>query len=117
MATLLNNNPAPNGPGAASTWTRADKDAVGTAHSSASQVWFTMAGGIVTEVYFPDVDTPQIRDFQLMFTDGVNFFHDAQRDFTHQCEPIDPRAPGFRLTSTAIGQPYSVVQDIIAAPD
>ena len=117
MATLLTNNPAPGGPGAAAMWTRADKEAVGTAQSSASQVWFTVAGGIVTEVYFPNVDTPQIRDLQLMFTDGVSFFHDAQRDFTHQCAPIDPRAPAFRLTSTAIGQPYTVIQDIITSAD
>src|SRR5215813_6694395 len=101
MATLLANHPAPGGPGTTAMWTRADKDAVGTAHSSASKVWFTIAAGIVTEVYFPDVDTPQIRDFQLMFTDGASFFHDAQRDFTRECEPIDPRAPAIRVTSTA----------------
>ncbi|MGG6892726.1 glycoside hydrolase family 15 protein [Rhizobium sp. BR 315] len=117
MATLLTDNPAPGGPGATAMWTRADKDAVGTAYSSASQIWFTVVGGIVTEIYFPDVDTPQIRDFQLMFTDGVSFFHDAQRDFTHTCEPIDARAPAYRLTSTAIGQPYTVIQDIIASAD
>jgi len=119
MATLLTDNPAPGGPGAPGMWARADKDAVGTAYSSASQVWFTVAGGIVTEVYFPDVDTPQVRDFQLMFTDGVSFFHDAQRDFTHQCGPIDPRAPAFRLTSTSKDpqHPYTVVQDIIASAD
>jgi glucoamylase len=119
MANLLSSNPAPGGPGVAATWTRADKDAVGTARSSASQVWFTVAGGIVTEVYFPDVDTPQIRDFQLMFTDGVSFFHDAQRNFTHQCTPIDPRAPAFRVTSTSTDNQhrYTVIQDIITSAD
>lgn len=119
MAIVLKTNPAPGGPGAAAMWTRADKDGVGTARSSASQVWFTLAGGIVTEVYFPDVDTPQIRDFQLMFTDGANFFHDAQRDFTHECAPIDPRAPAFRVTSTSTDSqhPYKVIQDIITSPD
>jgi glucoamylase len=117
MANLLTDNPAPGAPGAAAMWTRSDKDAVGTARSGASPVWFTLAGGIVTEVYFPDVDTPQIRDFQMMFTDGVNFFHDAQRDFTHVCEFIDARAPAFRITSTAIGQNYLVIQEIITSND
>ncbi|WP_202800520.1 glycoside hydrolase family 15 protein [Novosphingobium sp. Rr 2-17] len=117
MATLLTDNPAPNGPGVAAMWARADKDAVGTAWSAASQIWFTMAGGVVTEVYFPDVDTPQIRDLQMMFTDGETFFHDAQRDFTHACAQIDPNAPGFRVTSTAIGQDYQVIQDVIASSD
>lgn len=117
MATLLNNNPAPGGPGVPPMWTRADKDAVGTALSFASPVWYTVAGGILTEVYFPDVDTPQVRDFQLIITDGATFFHDAQLDFTHQCEVIDPRALAVRLTNTAIGQPYTVVQDIITDPE
>jgi len=35
---LLTDNPAPGGPGAAGMWSRADKDAVGTAYSSASQL-------------------------------------------------------------------------------
>ena len=117
MATLLTSNPAPGGPGVPAMWARGDKDAVGTAWSSASQIWFTVAGGIITEVYFPNVDTPQIRDLQMMFTDGLTFFHDAQRDFTHSCAPLDERAPAYRVTSTAIGQPYSVTQDIIASSD
>lgn len=115
MATSI--NPAPGGPGDLPTWTRADKDGVGTAHSWASPVWFTVAGGIITEVYYPDVDTPQVRDFQLIITDGSTFFHDAQSDFTHQCDLIDPQAMALRLTNSAIGQPYSVIQEVIAEPD
>ena len=70
MALILQNNPAPNGPGAPPTWSRGDKDGVGTAYSASSQVWYTVAGGVITEVYYPDVDTPQIRDLQLLVTDG-----------------------------------------------
>ena len=109
-------NPAPNGPGHQLNWSRADKDAVGTARSLSSQVWYTTAGGIITEVYFPDVDTPQVRDLQLIFTDGETFFHDAQRDFTYQCNHSDPDAQSFRLTSVAKDQPYTVVQEVIAEP-
>jgi glucoamylase len=126
MAQLLSSNPAPNDPGVASTWGRADKDGVGTARSLSSQVWYTVAGGIVTEVYYPDVDTPQIRDLQLMFTDGKTFFHDSQRDFTYTCEladtaypaPVDPAnpVPAIRITYTAKTQPYSFVQEVISEP-
>lgn len=100
MATPLTDNPNPSGPGAGAMWTRADKDAVGTARSSSSQLWFTAAGGIVTEPSYPDLDTCQVRDFQLMFTDGT-FFHDPRRDFTHRCDLIDPRAPAYRMTALA----------------
>jgi glucoamylase len=116
MAQLLQANPAPGGPGVSPTWSRSDKDGVGTALSGSSLLWYTLAGGIVTEVYYPDVDTPQIRDLQLLITDGATFFHDGTRNDTYTCEPIDPDALGLRLTKTAVGQPYSLTQDIIAEP-
>jgi glucoamylase len=120
VAEILNSNPAPYGPGKVLPWSRADKDGVGTARSLSSPVWYTVANGIITEVYYPDVDSPQIRDFQLIITDGSTFFHDAQSDFTHKCERIDTQSPNqvptqaLRLTNTAIGQPYSVVQEVIS---
>lgn len=116
MALLLRTNPAPGGPGVSPTWSRSDKDGVGTALSGSSLLWYTVAGGIVTEVYYPDVDTPQIRDLQLLITDGATFFHDGTRDFNSTCEVIDADALALRLTNTAIGQPYSLTQDIISEP-
>jgi glucoamylase len=113
-------NRAPNGNQAATpSWARADKDAVGTSTSGASPVWFTVAGGIVTEVFYPDIDSPQIRDFQLMITDGTSFFHDFQRDFTHETTYPDPDAMAVRIKSKAkaIGMNYEVVQDVITEPD
>lgn len=115
-------NPAPGVQQSPQPWSRADKQGVGTARSLSSSVWYTAANGIITEIYFPDVDSPQVRDFQLIFTDGATFFHDAQRDFAHVCEWIDSPTPspvptaGLRLTNTAIGQPYSYVQEIIGEP-
>lgn len=91
MAQLLQSNSAPGGPGASPTWSRSDKDGVGTALSGSSLLWYTVAGGIVTEVYYPNVDTPQIRDFQLLITDGSTFFHDGTRDDTYTCEPMRDR--------------------------
>ena len=61
-------------------WTRGAKEAVGTAYSTASRVWYTVAAGILTEVYYPTIDTPQIRDLQFLITDGSTFFHDERRE-------------------------------------
>ncbi len=116
MALILQSNSAPGGPGVSPTWSRSDKDGVGTALSGSSLVWYTLAGGIVTEVYYPDVDTPQIRDLQLLITNGSTFFHDGTRNDTYTCEAIDQDALGLRLTKRAIGQPYSLTQDIIGEP-
>jgi glucoamylase len=116
MAVWLQNNPAPGGPGSDPRWTRGDKEGVGTARSLSSSVWFTAAGGIVTEIYYPDVDTPQVKDLQLIITDGATFFHDPKVDFEQSCEPIMPGTPGLRLTSRAKNKPYRVIQEVITEP-
>jgi hypothetical protein len=59
---------APGGPGIDPRWTHAAKVAVGTAYSTSSRVWYTLDAGCVTEVYYPTIDTPQIRDLQFLFT-------------------------------------------------
>src|SRR6185312_9022778 len=56
-------------PGIAPTWSTSSKDGIGTAYSTASHVWFTLALGILTEIYYPTIDRPQIRDAQFLVTD------------------------------------------------
>ena len=68
--------PAPGGPGIPPRWTRGSKDAVGTAYSTSSRIWYTLANGVVTECYYPTIDSPQIRDLQYLVSDGETFFHD-----------------------------------------
>ena len=72
---------APGGPGIEPRWTRGAKVAAGTAYSTSSRVWYTLDAGCVTEVYYPTIDSPQIRDLQFLVTDGVTFFHDERRNF------------------------------------
>ncbi len=55
-------------PGIVPRWTSGAKEAVGTAYSVASKVWFTVVNGCLTEVYHPTIDTPQIRDMQFLIT-------------------------------------------------
>src|SRR5260370_1227748 len=49
-------------PGIPPTWTASSKDGIGTAYATASRVWFTLAQGILTEIYYPTIDRPQLRD-------------------------------------------------------
>lgn len=62
MRTLLTGQEAFGWPGIPPRWTRGDKEGVGTAYHSASLVWFTLSQGILNEIYFPKVDSPQVRD-------------------------------------------------------
>ena len=84
---------APGGPGIEPRWTRAAKLAVGTAYSTSSRVWYTLDYGCVTEVYYPTIDSPQIRDLQFLVTDGENFFHDERRNFVGHIDCISRERP------------------------
>ena len=81
-------------------WTNARKVGVGTAVGKDSKVWFTLADGIVTEMYWPQVDMAQVTDLQLLVTDGSTFFHEEKKDTTHKAEYIDDKSLAYRLTNT-----------------
>jgi glucoamylase len=108
-------NPAPAGPGAAPTWTRGNKDAIGTAYSTSSRVWFTVSEGILNEIYYPTVDRPQVRDVQYLVTDGETFFH-AESQLSAEMESLSAHSPGVRVTRSDPDARYRLVKEIIADP-
>ena len=60
------------------TWAPARKDIVGASLGS-SRLWFTMAQGIVTEVYYPRIDIPQIKDLGFIVADDRGFWAEVRR--------------------------------------
>ena len=77
-------NDAPGAPGEPAVYQPADKQGFGTAHGGPeSPVWFTLGGGRLTEVFYPDLSTPAIRELQLVVTDG--------RSFTERAQDVDVR--------------------------
>src|SRR5689334_13239319 len=112
----LDQNLAPGRPGIEPRWTRGTKTAVGTAYSTSSRVWYTLDPGCVTEVYYPTIDTPQIRDLQFLFTDGETFFHDARRNFSSEIDCITEAALGFEVTNRENEGRYAVRKTILGDP-
>jgi glucoamylase len=104
------------GPGIEPRWTHGDKDGVGTAYAAASRIWFTLWNGIITEVYYPTVDHPQIRDLQCLITDGKTFFHEEKRDLKSICERLSGNSLGYRYINTDSERRYSIVKEIITNP-
>jgi len=107
---------APGGPGIEPRWTHGAKLAVGTAYSTSSRVWYTLDAGCVTEVYYPTIDTPQIRDLQFLFTDGETFFHDERRNFTSEIDCITEAALGFEVTNRENESRYTILKTILGDP-
>lgn len=96
----LAENLASDGPGARATWTTGNKIAVGTAATGGSKVWFTVAKGITTEVFYPRLDIPNLQDMQYLVTDGATFA-DLERDATkHAVSMPDEKALEYTITNT-----------------
>jgi glucoamylase len=89
---------APNGPGELPTWTAGSKEGVGTATSTESKVWFTLQGGILTEVYYPRLDTADVRTLEFAVSNGKHVWVES-KDMTHTLERPDEAALLYRQTS------------------
>jgi len=103
-------------PGIAPRWTQSAKDAIGTAYSAGSTVWFTVSAGILNEVYYPTIDRPQIRDLQYLVTDGESFFHDERRHLESRLHPIADHGLGIRIDNADRERRYRIVKEVIADP-
>lgn len=103
-------------PGIPPTWTTSTKDGVGTAYATASRVWFTLALGILTEIYYPTIDRPQIRDAQFLVSDGETFFHEEKRDMTHTTVRLETHTLGYHVTTADPAGRYRIEKDVICDP-
>lgn len=103
-------------PGLEPRWTSSRKDAVGTAYSASSRVWYTMSHGTLNEIYYPTIDRPQTRDMELLFSDGETFCHEEKRDLRYEFEYIDGDALAVRMKGHEAGGRYRVTKVVIANP-
>ncbi|MFZ0636316.1 MAG: glycoside hydrolase family 15 protein [Candidatus Acidiferrales bacterium] len=103
-------------PGIQPRWTHGGKDGVGTAYAASSQIWFTLWRGVITEVYYPTVDRPQLRDLQYLITDGKSFFHEEKRHLRSKFERLSDHVLGYRCTNSDPDGRYAIVKEIITDP-
>ncbi|HKF46590.1 MAG TPA: glycoside hydrolase family 15 protein [Terracidiphilus sp.] len=103
-------------PGLEPRWTSSVKDAVGTAYSASSRLWFTCSHGIVNEIYHPTIDHPQVRDMEFLITDGETFAHEEKRDLDWEFDYVDPDALGARYVNRDRHGRYTLTKEIISDP-
>jgi glucoamylase len=103
-------------PGMQPRWTSSVKDAVGTAYSASSRVWFTCSHGILNEIYHPTIDHAQVRDMEFLITDNETFAHEEKRDLLTSFEYIHPEALGIRYTNRDPDGRYTLTKEIICDP-
>lgn len=116
MATFRGERRAFGRPGIEPRWTHGSKDGVGTPYAASSGIWFTLWNGIITEVYYPTVDRPQLRDLQYLITDGEGFFHEEKRHLRSRVERLSSHALGCRITNADPDGRYSISKEVITDP-
>ena len=79
------------------TWAPAAKDAVGTALGT-SRLWFTVAQGIITEVYYPRPDIPQLKDMGFIVADNTGFWVELRRLGNYTVAWQDEAIPAIIIT-------------------
>ena len=94
----------------------ARKDCLGTARNQTSKVWFTVAGGVLSDVYYPTIDTTNVETLQLIVTDGSTFTDLQTRDMTYTVRALDDSGMACRVTSTATSGKYSLTTDYFTDP-
>src|SRR6185369_1098410 len=105
-------------PGALSHFDLARKDCFGTARNTTSKVWYTVAGGVLSDVYYPTIDNTNVETLRYVVTDGSTFTDVQGRDTTYSVETLDKTGGmGCRVTTTANSGRWSLVTDYVTDPD
>ena len=104
---------APMWPGQHPSWAYSRKVGIGTALSKESLVWFSLAGGMLTEVYYPTIDCPNLKElkFFVLSEDGLEEERQMEqkvmsRERSLHFTQINTTKNGkFRLRKTTIAHP------------
>ena len=113
---LPRERPAFGHPGIEPRWTHGNKDGAGTSYSTSSCIWFTLWNGVVTEIFYPTIDCPQVRDLQYLITDGKRLFHEEKRHLiSHTGQPWS-HTLGYRITNVDPEGRYTIHKDVITDP-
>jgi glucoamylase len=107
---------APGAPGAPATWAPANKDGFGTSASETSKVWHTLSGGELTEVYYPDLGTPAVRDMQFVVSDGKTFAERETDAPAHRTRLVDSRSLTYRQVNTDRTHGWRIAKTYVTDP-
>ena len=106
---------APRAKGHQAHWTEADKSGFGTARTRRSNVWFTLQGGRVSEVFYPDLSTPSVRSLELVVR-GPGFVDRVGRDTGTTTSRPEARSLRYTQVDTDEDGRYRVTQEYVTDP-
>jgi glucoamylase len=108
--------PATGGPGAASVWAPAQKSMLGTSATDTSRVYFTGYRGIVSEVFWPVVDTVNTVDLQFLVGDTAKTFIDEEKQQNYTVTRPDSKALQYQAVTSNTGHNWTITKKIFTDP-
>jgi glucan 1,4-alpha-glucosidase len=107
---------APGGPGRQSYLDTSRKDCFGTARNTVSKAWYTVADGVLSDVYSPTIENTNVSTMQFIVTDGATFADLQQRNMTYTVSSPDPSGMVCQVTSTDSAHGFQLVTDYLTDP-
>jgi glucan 1,4-alpha-glucosidase len=102
---------APNAPGKDAQWASAGKQGVGTSVTLESKVWFTLQGGAMTEIYYPEVTVANVHLLQFVVVNPATKKVETERDDAiHQIKVLRPDSLSFRQINTAKSGEWTITK-------
>ncbi len=101
--------------GLAGRWPTAAKNGFGTSVTLRSKVWFTLANGVMTEVFYPTIDKPRIKRLQLFVHTDTRVERELN-DTLHRMELPNASSLTFRQVNTAKSDQYTITKTYVTDP-
>lgn len=117
VAAISAQSVAPGGPGKDAQWATAAKQGVGTSATTESKVWFTLAQGVMTEVYYPDVTVANVHLLQFIVVNPkTKKVETEQDDAIHQIRVTRPDSLTFQQINTAKSGEWKITKTYVTDP-
>lgn len=106
---------APGAPGKDAHWPTAAKQGFGTSNTLSSKVWFTLAQGMMTEVFYPTLDVPNVQSLQLIVVmeDKVEV---ESEDMSHRINVASSHSLTFQQTNRSRQGSYRIRKTYVSDP-
>jgi glucoamylase len=96
-------------------WGPGRKMAFGAAPGSKSKLWYTIADGSLSEVFFPFLDRVALHELRFLVSAGGSPPVDDASDGQHRISWISPGVPGFTVDTTH--HEYRLTKEIFSDPE
>lgn len=106
---------APGGPGAPESWGPGRKQGFGTSATPQSRVWYTIARGVLSDVFHPAIDRPLLRELNFLAAAPGAPPVDVAAEAAHQVTWFEPGVPSFGVES--IHDEFRLHADYVVDPD